>query len=151
MRTYVMRGITDAGATPLRSVPVLGRRATAALSLALVLLPLMAVVASAHTRARCLLTRHNARCMGTIANHTVSPAPAFGRMTLTNDSGRLDLVVRPVTSATAAPMRIKANLFCTTQAGEPTCVALTQVGRTKVLITTVGNPGGSPDAQARRA
>jgi hypothetical protein len=38
-------------------------------------------------------------------------------------------------------MRIKANLFCITQAGEPTCVALTQVGRTKVLITTVGTPG----------
>jgi hypothetical protein len=41
-------------------------------------------------------------------------------------------------------MRIKANLFCITQAGEPTCVALTQVGRTKVLVTAVGNPGDGP-------
>jgi hypothetical protein len=65
-------------------------------------------------------------------------------MTLTGGTARLDLAVIPAASASAAPVNIRANLFCISQAVAPTCVGISQVSRSKVLVTTVGTPGDGP-------
>jgi hypothetical protein len=86
------------------------------------------------------LTAQTARCVGTVANYTVSPAPTVGTITFAGDNAALWLDVYPLIGVFTPSLEVDANLICVDPNGATTCIGSGQAAEDPVLITTTGRP-----------
>jgi hypothetical protein len=99
--------------------------------------------ASAHTAATCMLSAGQIRCLGTISNYSVSPAPTDGAFSISSGRGRLSFGVDPLVMIFSSTIQVSGQLVCAPQLAGTGCEGLGQAGNDAVVISTVGTADGS--------
>jgi hypothetical protein len=99
--------------------------------------------ASAHTAATCMLSAGQIRCLGTISDYSVSPAPNEGAFTISSGQGRISFGVDPLVMIFSSTIQVDGRLVCAPELAGTGCEGRGQAGDDAVLISTVGTGDGS--------
>lgn len=97
--------------------------------------------ASAHTSATCILGGGQARCLGTVADHTASLAPGDAVLTITPGHAHLWMSVSPLISIFTGPEEVYGELTCAV--GGLSCAGTGTAGTDNIAIHTIGASDGS--------
>lgn len=100
-------------------------------------------VAHARTSATCTLSDGSARCAGTIADRTLSPAPTQGGLVINGERATVFVDTTPLVSIFTPDLTTNAELLCVPAASLVSCSGTGQAGPALVSVHATATRDGS--------